>query len=325
MKRFFAILLALILILGAVFTIRFISAPQSCEKTAFALNTVIKISVWGKDASVAADAALKEIRRIDGLMSAHSTSSEIYALNTAGVGKEVKVSKEVFDLIKLARDIWQKSGGAFDITLKPLSDLWNIQAENPKVPKAYEIESALKKTGFEYVELNESNCTVTFKKDGMSADLGAIAKGYAADRAAQILKEHGIKSALIDLGGNIYALGRNKNGQRWKIGLQTPWTERGEYFETVEAENKAVVTSGAYERYFEKDGKIYHHIIDPETGCPSQSGISSVTVIYENSAVADALSTAVFVSGKQCAETMKSIFGDIEIIIVTNDGKTIKY
>ena len=322
MKKILALSLALILIMGAIFTIRFIKSPSYSEKTEFALNTVIKISAYGKDAGIAVDKALKEVHRIDALMSAHKASSEVYMLNGSN---GMTVSKEVFDIIKTAKDIWQKTDGAFDITLKPLSDMWNIKAENPKVPDNAEIENALLKTGFQYVDLNEENFLVSFKKEGMQIDLGGIAKGYAADRAAVILKENGIENALIDLGGNVYAIGKNRNKKHWKIGLQTPWETRGEYFEVVEAKDTAVVTSGAYERYFENEGKIYHHILNPKTGYPAKSEFQSVTVIHKNSALADALSTAIFVLGEKGALKAKAEFKDIKIIVVTKDLEVKKY
>ena len=322
MKKILALSLALILIMGAIFTIRFIKSPSYSEKTEFALNTVIKISAYGKDAEIAVDKALKEVHRIDALMSAHKASSEVYMLNSSN---GMTVSKEVFDIIKTAKDIWQKTDGAFDITLKPLSDMWNIKAENPKIPDNAEIENALLKTGFQYIELNEENFSVSFKKEGMQIDLGGIAKGYAADRAAFILKENGIENALIDLGGNVYAIGKNRNKKHWKIGLQTPWEKRGEYYEVVEAKDTAVVTSGAYERYFEKDGKIYHHILNPKTGYPQESEFQSVTVIHKNSALADALSTAIFVSGEKGALKAKAEFKDIKIIVVTKTSEVKQY
>lgn len=320
MKKFLALLLVLIFIFSAVFTIRFIKSPEYCEKTAFALNTAIKITVYAKNASSSADDALKEIYRIDSLMNAHNPSSEISKINSSPDG--AVVSKEVFELIKTAVDISYKTDGAFDITLKPVSDLWNITSENPKVPEPEEIKAALSKTGFKDILLDNETCMVSFKKAGMAIDLGAIAKGYAADRAADVLKKSGVKSALLDLGGNVYAIGRNRYSKKWKIGLQTPWAQRGEYFRVEEIEDSAVVTSGAYERYFEKDGEIYHHIIDPKTGYPAQSDISGVTVICENSALADALSTTIFVSGEKGAKKALENFKEIEIIIMTNSGKT---
>ena len=319
MKKVLAFSLALILIFGAVFAIRLKQTPDYCEKTEFALNTVIKISVYGTDASKAADAALKEIHRIDSLMNAHSTNSEIYQVNSSPNG--AVVSKEVFSLIETAIDISEKTDGAFDITLKPISDLWNIQSENPKAPEKAEIDEVLLKTGYENIILDKETLKVSFQKDGMAIDLGAIAKGYAADCAVKVLKNAGIKSALLDLGGNVYAIGKNRDLKKWKIGLQTPWEERGEYFKIAEISDKAVVTSGAYERYFEKDDEIYHHIMDPKTGYPAKSGISSVTIISENSSLADALSTAVFVGGEKGAKKAVETFENIEIIIMTNDGK----
>ena len=319
MKKVLAFSLALILIFGAVFAIRLKQAPDYCEKTEFALNTVIKISVYGKDAAKSADAALKEIHRIDALMNAHSADSEIHQINSSPDG--AVVSKEVFELIKTAVDISKKTDGAFDITLKPISDLWNIKSENPKVPPKAEIDEALLKTGYENIVLDKENLKVSFQKEGMAIDLGAIAKGYAADCAVKVLKDAGIKSALLDLGGNVYAIGKNRDSKKWKIGLQTPWEERGKYFKIAEITDKAVVTSGAYERYFEKDDKIYHHIMDPKTGYPAKSDISSVTIISENSAIADALSTAVFVGGEKGAKKAVKTFENIEIIVMTNEGK----
>ena len=321
MKRILSLLLTLILILGAVLTIKFFADSHTAEKTVFAMNTVIKITASGQNTAAAVNDAIEEIYRIDALMSAHNPTSEIYALNT---NEKTAVSKEVFDLIKTAKEIWQKTDGAFDITLKPVSDLWNIQSENPAVPEKAQIESSLEKTGFENVILEEDTFTVSFEKPGMALDLGAIAKGYAADRAVLMLKKHGIKSALVDLGGNLYAIGKN-GCKRWKIGLQTPWENRGEYFETVEAENTSVVTSGAYERYFEKDGKIYHHILNPKTGYPAEGDTASVSVICESSTLADALSTAVFVSGEVGAKKAKSAFENVEIIIMTADGTVKRY
>jgi len=317
MKRIFAFCLALILIFSAIFTIRFFTSPEYCEKTSFALNTFIKITTYAKGASEITDMAIKEIHRIDALMNAHSPSSEISKINSSG---KAQVSKEVFDLIRTSIEISEKTDGAFDITLKPVSDLWAITSENPKVPTKEEIEDALSKTGYENIILDEESLTVSLRKEGMAIDLGAIAKGYAADRAKEILENAGVKSALLDLGGNVYAIGKNRYSKKWKIGLQTPWKPRGEFFKAVEIENKAVVTSGAYERYFEKDGKIYHHIMDPKTGCPAESDISSVTIMHENSALADALSTAAFVSGKKGAEKIAKEFEGTEIIIMTDDG-----
>lgn len=295
------------------------------ECTEYAMNTVIHISASGKNAQRAAEEVTEEIRKIDSRMSAHSKKSEIYQLNLRASKEPLKVSDEVFSLIKKSVYISEKTNGAFDITVKPLADVWNITSENPSLPSDEQISDALSKIGFRNIILDEKNKTVFFAREGMSLDLGAITKGYAADRAAEIFKKHNIKSALVDLGGNIYAVGKKTDGSKWKIGIQAPFKKRGEYFKLYPAEDTSIVTSGAYERYFEINGKIYHHILDPKTGYPAQSGIQSATVVCKNSVLADALSTAVYVLGKEESKSLTDIFDGIHIIILTDSGEIIEY
>lgn len=321
-KKYLTVLVAAAIVLPAA-SCAF--REKTVKRSDFALNTLINITVTGKSADSAADAALAEIKRIDALMNTHSSKSALYALNCASAGERVRVSAEIFKLIKTSAQISEKTGGAFDITLKPVADLWAIGTENPRVPQSGEILGALEKTGYENMILNEEDCTVEFKKDGMQIDLGGIAKGYAANRAAEILKNAGIKSALLDLGGNVYAVGQRSDGQRWRVGLQTPWKTRGEYFKTVSVSDTSVVTSGAYERYFEDNSEIYHHILNPENGYPSKSGIQSATVICTDSALADALSTAVFVSGSEGARRIAENFDNVKIILYTDDGEILEY
>lgn len=311
MKKAAYILIACILVCCVLLWV----TPKKAEVTDFAMDTVVSISLRAKNAKDTANTAIKEIKRLDALMSVTNPKSDVYKINSAKAEEAVKVDSELFDLLKLCMEISKKTGGAFDITVNPLSKIWDIKAENPKVPDSNAIQKAKQLVGYENIILNEKDNTVTKKKDSISITLGAIAKGYATDKAAKILRDNGVKDAVIDFGGNIYVIGKDK-----KIGLQTPFKKRGQYFKVCKVSDTSVVTSGAYERYFEHDGKIYHHILNLKTGYPADSGIKSVSIICTSSATADALSTAIFVSGKDNAEKILNKFEDAKAIIYSDDG-----
>lgn len=289
--------------------------PQKAEVTDFAMDTVVKITLKAKRPNSVAKSAIKEIKRLDALMSVTNSKSDVYKINSAKAGEAVKVDSELFELLNLCMQISQKTDGAFDITVNPLSEIWNIKAKNPVVPDESAIQKSKELVGYKNIILNSKEKTVTKKIDSVSITLGAIAKGYATDKAAKILEDNGVKDAIIDFGGNIYVIGKNK-----KIGLQTPFENRGEYFKVCTVSDASVVTSGAYERYFEYCGKIYHHILNPKTGYPADSDIKSVSIICKSSATADALSTAIFVSGKYNADKILDRFKNAEAIIYLDDG-----
>lgn len=282
-------------------------SEKKASSTEFALNTVISLTVYGERADEALSAAFDEIKRIENLLSCHIPDSEIAKINRSAYMTPVKVSSETIEVLKKALLFSEKTNGAFDITVKPLVDLWNITAENPVVPEKKQIESKLSGVGYENIIITGNS--VTFAKEGVQIDLGGAAKGYCADKAVEVLKSYGVEDAILDLGGNIYALGKNEQGKNWRIGLQDPSRERGDHFAVEELSDKTAVTSGSYERYFEKDGKVYHHILNPKTGIPADSGLISVTVISKNSFEADMLSTAVFVMGE---DEFKKISQDFE-------------
>ncbi len=289
--------------------------PQKAEVTDFAMDTVVKITLKAKGAKDVAKSAIAEIKRLDALMSVTNPKSDVYKINSAKAGEAVKIDAELFELLVLCMEISQKTDGAFDITVNPLTKVWNIKAQNPEVPSIETIQKTKELIGYENIILNKKEKTVTKKKDGMSITLGSIAKGYATDKVAKILKDASVKDAIIDFGGNIYVIGKNK-----RIGLQTPFEKRGKYFKVCTVSDISVVTSGAYERYFTKDGKTYHHILNPKTGYPADNGTESVSVMCKSSATADALSTAIFVSGKNNAEKILSKFEKAEAIIYLADG-----
>lgn len=317
MKKIIAIVLAVLIISGcAALMIR--SLPDTDTVTDFAMNTVISVTVTSKNPREDARLALEEVRRIESLMSATVSDSEISRINSSKAGTPVSVSDEVFGLLCLAREISQKTDGVFDISVNPLSELWDFNSENPSVPRDKDIKASLKLVNYKDIVLNSKTKTVTLKKDGMSISLGALAKGYAADRCASLLKKRGVKEAIIDLGGNIYVTGSEKN-----IGIQTPFEKRGTYFTACRVSDKSVVTSGAYERYFNEDGKIYHHILDTKSGYPSRSGLESVTVISKSSALADGLSTAFFAAGEEKTRKFMKNFKDVDVILLTDKGSVV--
>lgn len=206
----------------------------------------------------------------------------------------------------------QSFGGKFDITLLPVS-LWDFNGENPRVPDEAELKEALKYVDYTLVKVEGNSVTVP---KGVQIDLGAIAKGYIADKMAEYLKKEGVSSAILDLGGNIYALG-DKRGENWKIGIRSPF-DPGEQIGYTEVKDKTVVTSGVYERCFKKDGKLYHHILNTENGMPVDNGVASVTIIAQSSADADALSTLCFALGKDKGlEVLNNTEGVCGIFVMT--------
>jgi thiamine biosynthesis lipoprotein len=226
-------------------------------------------------------------------------------------------------MIKKSIEYSKLSDGAFDITVGPLVDLWKIGTKDARIPSPEEIKNTLPLVGYEKMEVDESQGTVMLEKPGMVIDLGGIAKGYAADEVVNIMKKHDIKSALINLGGsNVYTIGKKTDGSIWRIGLQHPRKNQGGGFLGIIGEsNKAVSTSGDYERYFIVDNKRYHHILNPKTGYPADNGVISDSIITDNSMDADAMSTVVFVLGPEKGmEFIKSLSG-AEGIIATSDYK----
>ena len=327
-KYILVFILLISLILGNI--------SQKCvKKTEYLLDTVITITAYGKNAEKATDEAFSEIKRLDNLLNAFSDKSEISKINKNASNSFVTTTPEVYHLIKYATELSKKTDGAFDITLKPVSDLWGIGTENARVPHDTEIEEAIKKTGAEKLEFDDLSSSVRFKVQGMAIDLGGIAKGYAGSRASEILKLNGIENALLDLGGNISAIGKRplslfeaiKSGGFYKpfiIGIQNPDAARGDTIHTYTAtEDVFIITSGSYERFFEANGKRYHHILDPKTGNPAESGIKSTTIITKDGALGDALSTAAFVLGKDGAEKIADLC-DL-LIIVDNENQVFEY
>ncbi len=290
--------------------------PTQTVRTDFALDTVVRVTVYdatAADAQTALDACFAELTRLESLLSATVAGSDVDRINRAA-GQTVTVSPETAQVLQLSQQIAAQSGGAFDITVRPLSVLWDFTAEQPTVPSEQAIAQATAQVDYRQLSVEGQQVTLS----GGAIDLGGVAKGYIADRLREILVQQGIASALIDLGGNIVVLG-DKEGADFRIGIKDP-ADTTALAKVLEVRDRSVVTSGTYERGFTVDGVRYHHLLDPKTGMPVQNGLASVTVIAESSATADALSTACFVLGEQKARELIAQFSDTDVLFIYEDG-----
>lgn len=283
--------------------------------TLFALDTVVNYIVYGGDMGEYTSA---ELARYEELFSAKTEDSEIARVNSAG-GRPVRVSDEVMELVLSALDISEKCEGSFDITVLPLVKAWGINSDNPRVPAPSELQQLLSLVDFRQVRAEGEQLQLT---EGMGIDLGAIAKGYIAQSIIEGWQKQGIASGLISVGGNVHVTGPKPDGSPWVVGIQDPFKpgEPTAFIGVVSMESGAAVTAGDYRRFSDIDGQIYHHIIDPKTGYPAQSGLKSVTVFCEDGARADALSTALFVMGEQGAYDFHGKYGGFEYLLVTENG-----
>ena len=285
------------------------------------LGTVVEIVASGTDRSLLEDAlldAFNEIDRIERLMSPRIATSDVARLSLAT--DPLEVSPATAEVIQLGLEIAQASGGAFDMSLGRLKELWGIESEAPRVPSPEEIKTALVGTGPQSLTLNGR--TVSKQQPTLKVDLGAIAKGYALDRAAALLRQHGIAHASLNAGGDIVLIGNKAADTPWRIGIQDPLSP-DQTIATLELRDQAVVTSGDYERFVEIDGKRYHHLFDPQTGSPGHRS-RSVTIIANGpngAALADALATAVFVLGPEKGIKLLDQFPDAEGLIIDPAGK----
>ncbi len=263
----------------------------SYEAEIFAMDTVMTVSAYGSNSKAGVGSAVKAIQDLDGLWSVENSQSEIYALNK---NKQIFPSADTLEIIKKARDIYNMTGGEFDITVEPLVEAWGFYSKlSNRVPSDEELREILKSVGFENVNIYEDEITLS---GDCAVDLGGIAKGYAAGKAAEALRKNNVDCALMSLGGNIRAIGTKPDGSPWNIAVADPDDSSADKG-VLSVKDKAVVTSGGYQRYFEENGQIYHHIIDTETGRPADSGLKSVTVVSGDDTLADGLSTALFVMG----------------------------
>lgn len=297
---------------------------KSLSQTFYIYDTVVNIKVFGDNvAQKNMDDIQSMLERMDMELSRTKEGGEVYAVNQAAGKEAVVVSDETLDVVKQSIQYAAEMDGLFDPTIGPLIDLWNIGSGGDKVPPQAEIDAAKSLTNYKDVEIDEAAKTVKLMKEHMVLDLGGIGKGYAADRIADYLKEQGLDSAMINLGGSsIIALGTKPNGSEWNIGLQDPDQSRGTQLGTIKIADEVIDASGVYERYFMQDNVRYHHILDPRTGYPSQNGLKSLTIMSPNATDADALSTGVFLMGiEEGMKYLQSLPENIEAFFITDDNK----
>lgn len=287
----------------------------------FGLGTIIEQKVAAESADDANHifCRINEIlQRIESEMSYFIAESRVSQLNSSNGKDSVKMDSDTFDVLKTADTFYKLSGGAFDVTAAPLTALWRDCINNKAVPEAQTIQSLMPLVSGSHLKLDKNSLTARIGR-GQSVDLGGIGKGFAADIAMKAYRGLGVTSALINLGGNVHTLGKKTHGDPWIIGIQNPRSARGQFIAGLALENESVVTSGDYEKYFIAKGKRYHHIIDPKTGYPSDSGLISATVLSPSSMEADALSTAGFVSGLQRGMELVEQTPRAEGILITKE------
>lgn len=283
----------------------------------FAMDTYMEITTPLLDDPSILENAKTHVQDLDALLSVTNENSELWKLNHAG-GKTVTLSSETVDILSEALSYCDETHGALNIALYPIVCKWGFTTGNYQVPTKAQLDSLLPLCDYTKIDIDGND--VTIDKD-MALDLGAIAKGYASDKLASYLRTEGVDSALIVLGGNVYALGEKTKDTPWKIGVQSP--SGNGVAGTLALRNQAAVTSGSYERYFEENGVTYHHIIDPSTGYPAESGLVSVTIVSESGTMGDALSTAIFVMGCDEAITYWREHEGFEMILITDDDELI--
>lgn len=266
------------------------------------------------------DAAISSLEAVDDLINRNRPDSELGLVNALAGVSPVSVSTELLDLMEVALHYADLTDGAFNPAIGPLVDLWGIMTDHAHVPTQEEIAMVLPLLDWKDIEMDRTNSTLYLKKKGMSLDFGAIGKGYAADQVRGVLREKGVSSAIINLGGNVFAMGAKTDGSPWNIGIQDPFTDRGDYFMTVRIVDKTVVISGPYERYFEQDGVLYHHLMDWRTGYPARTNLTTAAIIGTSSAAADCLSTAAFIMGAEAGMDLINSLEGVEGIILDGEG-----
>ena len=291
------------------------SSREPISKQGFLLDTVIQITLYDTGNESLLDESFAVREKYEQLLSKTVATSDVSRINQAE-GKPVTVSDETIALIQKSLTYSELSDGAFDITIAPLSSLWDFK-DKKTIPDSQDIEKA--KNLVDYHTISISGNTVTLLNPKASIDLGAIAKGYIADKIKDYLVSKNVKSGLINLGGNVLTIGTKPDGSAWNIGIQKPFDEQNAAITSVHLSDESVVTSGVYERYFKQDGVIYHHILDAKTGYPFQNGLLGVTIISEQSVDGDALSTTCFALGLQKGMELIRSLPDIDAIFITDD------
>ncbi len=293
--------------------IKGISDNEKHTTTIFAMDTVMELTVYG-DGEVLKEAE-ELIKDLEEKFSVTSETGDIYALNSS---KSAEVSEETYSLMKRGLEICERTGGVLDLTVYPVVRAWGFTTQSYQVPVEETLKELLSNVDYTKILLSE-NGRITIPAEAMT-DLGSVAKGFTGDKLMELFKEKGLTSALVNLGGNVQALGAKPDGSAWKVAIASP-KGNGDYAGVVSVKDKAVITSGAYERFFEENGRIYHHIIDTSTGYPAESGLLSVTVIGKEGTLCDGLSTSLFAMGLEKSCELWERSDDFDAVFITEDGR----
>lgn len=283
----------------------------------FAMNTIMNLTVYGENATEVLVDARVLIQKYEQLFSVNIETSDVAKLNVAQ-GKPVQVAEETYDLLKQSIQLSEQTEGLFDVSIYPLVCAWGFTTESYRVPEEQEIQEILPCVDYRKIVLGEEN-TVTLPEN-MQIDLGAIAKGYLSQKLTELFEEKQVTAAVVSLGGNVQTYGKKPDGTAFQVGITDP-KDGASVYGGLEVGEKAVVTSGSYQRYFEQDGKTYHHIMDKRTGAPAESDLKSVTVITDRGEVADALATALFVMGKEKAIALDESRDDVQLILIDSQNR----
>ncbi len=289
------------------------SGEKKAERGFFAMDTYMTFTAYGgsEEALSKAEARVKEL---EDALSVTKPGSDVYRVNHDGC--EVAIGKDAETVISYGLALSEEMGGAFDISIYPVTRAWGFTTGEYSIPTDEEREALLADIGYEKISISNGEI---IKPEDMEIDLGALGKGYAAREAKQILQEAGVTSAILSLGGNIQTIGAKPDGDPWRLGIKNPFGDGNAA--VVSVKDKAVVASGTYERYFQdEDGKKYHHIMDPKTGAPVENGLVSLTVVADDCLQADGLSTALFVVGKDRAKAYWEKHRDMELLLIDEAG-----
>lgn len=292
------------------------NAEKHSTRELFAMDTVMSLSAYGERCEEATLAAEEEIKRLDALLSTGSSDSETGRINS---GETVTMSDDTASLFSRSVEIYEMTGGAYDMSLYPLTVLWGFCGDNPAVPDEESIKKTMLLCGSDKIKSDGSTLTLS---EGQGIDFGGIAKGYTSSRIMEIFKSFGCSGGIVSLGGNVQCFGTKPDGSLWRCGIADPSSPDDGMAGLLTLTDRSVITSGGYQRYFEEGNVRYHHIIDPSTGHPANSGLSSVTVISGDAALADGLSTACFVMGKEKSLALQRASDDkFELVLISDDGE----
>ena len=294
-------------------------AGESVSQDVFAMDTYMTVTAFGSHAEEAVAQAVAEINRLDALLSTGSADSEVSKINQ---GLEKNLSEDTTYLLSRSLELYDSTDHVFNIAVYPLMEAWGFTSGNYRVPDQSTLDDLLTYTEVSKINFNQKDASVDFDMEGMKIDLGGIAKGYTSTKIMDIYKNCGVTSGLVNLGGNVQVLGTKTDGSAWRIGIQDPQNSES-YLGALSVADKAVITSGGYERYFEQDGKTYHHIIDPTTGYPAENGLISVTIVSADGTLADGLSASLFIMGKDKAIAYWQAHSDEFDMILMDDVRGI--